>query len=58
MKFELISFDPIKNDLSKLFCISLPKCGDCGEGCGGGGDCGECNKYGCGGDDVEMDPPV
>lgn len=57
MKFELISFEPIVSDLDKLGFLMGEKCGDCGKGCGGGGDCGECNVAGCGGD-VEVDPPV
>ncbi len=58
MKFELISFGSIECDLNKLGCLMASKCGDCGKGCGGGGDCGECNSAGCIGDGVEMDPPV
>jgi hypothetical protein len=50
MKFELISFEAIEYDLGKLFCLSDPKCGDCGKGCTGGGNCGECNTAGFTGD--------
>lgn len=57
MKFEPISFEPIVSDLDKLGLLMAGKCGDCGEGCGGGGTCGGCDAKGCGGG-VETDPPV
>ncbi len=50
MIFEIISFTPIEDNLSKL--VVLVDCGDCGTGCGGSGStCGECNSSGCGGGD-------
>ena len=49
MNFKLISFDTIQDDLFKLMELADPKCGDCGKGCGGGTNCGECNSSGCGG---------
>ncbi len=53
MKFELITFGPLDEALEALDPNPKPAdCGNCSFGCPGvinGGDCGTCNKGGCGG---------
>ncbi len=51
MKFELVLFEDIEVDLRKLVFMKEPKCGDCEEGCTGGGSCGGCKNVGCCGGD-------